>query len=122
MKTILIVDDMAMNRDLLEQLLEDDYRVVSAANGEESIVMARRERPDLILMYLSLPLLDGWDVSRLLKADPELAEIPIIALTAHVMRGDEEKARAAGCDGFLGKPIDEDQLFATIETYLGEMG
>ncbi|MCB1717394.1 MAG: response regulator [Candidatus Competibacteraceae bacterium] len=122
MKTILIVDDMAMNRDLLEQLLEDDYRVVSAANGEESIVMARRERPDLILMDLSLPLLDGWDASRLLKADPELAEIPIIALTAHVMRGDEEKARAAGCDGFLGKPIDEDQLFATIETYLGEMG
>ena len=122
MKTILIVDDMAMNRDLLEQLLEDDYRVVSAANGEESIVMARRERPDLILMALSLPLLDGWDASRLLKADPELAEIPIIALTAHVMRGDEEKARAAGCDGFLGKPIDEDQLFATIETYLGEMG
>ena len=103
MKTILIVDDMAMNRDLLEQLLEDDYRVVSAANGEESIVMARRERPDLILMDLSLPLLDGWDASRLLKADPELAEIPIIALTAHVMRGDEEKARAAGCDGFLGK-------------------
>ena len=84
--------------------------------------MARRERPDLILMDLSLPLLDGWDASRLLKADPELAEIPIIALTAHVMRGDEEKARAAGCDGFLGKPIDEDQLFATIETYLGEMG
>ena len=122
MKTILIVDDMAMNRDLLEQLLEDDYRVVSAANGEESIAMARRERPDLILMDLSLPLLDGWDASRLLKADPELAEIPIIALTAHVMRGDEEKARAAGCDGFLGKPIDEDQLFATIETYLGEMG
>ena len=122
MKTILIVDDMAMNRDLLEQLLEDDYRVVSAANGEESIVMARRERPDLILMDLSLPLLDGWDASRLLKADTELAEIPIIALTAHVMRGDEEKARAAGCDGFLGKPIDEDQLFATIETYLGEMG
>ena len=122
MKTILIVDDMAMNRDLLEQLLEDDYRVVSATNGEESIVMARRERPDLILMDLSLPLLDGWDASRLLKADPELAEIPIIALTAHVMRGDEEKARAAGCDGFLGKPIDEDQLFATIETYLGEMG
>jgi CheY-like chemotaxis protein len=118
MKKILIVEDMELNRDLLEQLLEDDYQVVTAIDGIDGIAMAQRENPDLILMDLSLPVLDGWDATRRIKADAALKHIPIIALTAHAMRGDEEKALAAGCDGYLSKPIDEDVLFSLIKRHL----
>jgi two-component system cell cycle response regulator DivK len=118
MKTILIVEDIELNRDLLVQLLEDDYRIITAVNGAIGIEVAERERPDLILMDLSLPVLNGWEATRAIKANDALASIPVIALTAHAMQGDEEKAREAGCDDYLTKPIDEDRLFAMLTAYL----
>ncbi|HVL37422.1 MAG TPA: response regulator [Burkholderiales bacterium] len=119
MKTILIVEDVELNRDLLVQLLEDRYRLVLATDGEAALELAARERPDLVLMDLSLPRVDGWEATRRLKADPALAGIPVIALSAHAMRGDEAKARASGCDEFLTKPLDEDRLYETIARALG---
>jgi len=118
MKTILIVEDIELNRELLAQLLEDDHRLLLAGDGVAALELARTQ-PDLILMDLSLPKLDGWEATRRLKADPALAHIPIIVLTAHAMRGDEERARASGCDDFLTKPIDEDRLFEKVARYLG---
>ena len=102
------------------QLLEGEYETLVAEDGAEGIVMAETERPDLILMDMSLPVIDGWEATRRIKAKPELKHIPVIAITAHVMSGDEEKARAAGCDDYLTKPIDEDLLFARLEHYLGK--
>lgn len=122
MKKILVVEDVEYNRDLLVQLLEDDYETLTAVDGAAGIEAAARERPDLILMDLSLPGVDGWEATRRLKARPETAAIPVIALTAHAMQGDEERARACGCDDYLTKPIDEDQLFATLERHLGAGG
>ncbi|MBT4498998.1 MAG: response regulator, partial [Gemmatimonadetes bacterium] len=112
MKKILIVEDVEMNRDLLVQLLEDDYELVEATDGKQGLEMAARERPDLILLDISLPEMDGWEVTRRIRADEELKQIPIIAVTAHAMAGDEEKAYAQGCNGYLSKPIDEDELWA----------
>lgn len=83
-------------------------------DGEDALAKARSERPDLILMDLGLPVLDGWEATRRLKADRELRHIPVVAVTSHAMVGDERKARLAGCDGFLPKPIDEDALMATV--------
>jgi two-component system cell cycle response regulator DivK len=120
MKKILVVEDVEFNRDLIVQLLEDDYQILSAADGAEGILLAERERPDLILMDLSLPVIDGWEATRRIKANEALKEIPIIALTAHAMRGDEEKARQSGCDDYLSKPLDEDLLFAKVESFLQE--
>ena len=120
MKTILIVEDVEFNLDLLVQLLEDDYAILTAADGAAGIELAERAHPDLILMDLSLPVIDGWEATRRLKAHAMLHHIPIIALTAHAMSGDEEKARAAGCDDYLSKPIDEDLLFAKLRTFLGD--
>jgi CheY-like chemotaxis protein len=119
MKTILIVEDVELNRDLLVQLLEDDYTLVLAEDGAAALDLAARMKPDLILMDLSLPLIDGWEATRRLKADPALARIPVIALSAHAMRGDEECARASGCDDYLAKPIEETLLFEKLERYLG---
>jgi two-component system, cell cycle response regulator DivK len=119
MKKILIVEDVDLNRDLLTQLLEDEFEVIAATDGEAGIAAAERERPNLILMDLSLPVIDGWEATRRLKAHPDLKTIPIIALTAHAMRGDEAKARASGCDDFLTKPIDEAVLFGMLNRYLG---
>jgi CheY-like chemotaxis protein len=116
---ILIVEDVEYNRDLLVQLLEDEYEVVTAADGAAGIEAAARERPDLILMDLSLPGVDGWEATRRLKARQETESIPVIALTAHAMQGDEERARACGCDDYLTKPIDEDQLFDKLTRLLG---
>ena len=116
---ILIVEDVEYNRDLLVQLLEEEYEVVTAADGAAGIEAAARERPDLILMDLSLPGVDGWEATRRLKAEPETEAIPVIALTAHAMQGDEERARACGCDDYLTKPIDEDALFAKLARLLG---
>jgi CheY-like chemotaxis protein len=110
----LIVEDVELNRDLLVQLLEDDYEVLTAPDGASGLQAAARLRPDLILMDLSLPVIDGWEASCRLKGDPELRHIPVIALTAHTMQGDEAKARACGCDGYLAKPIDETLLFETL--------
>ena len=119
MKKILIVEDVEYNRDLLVQLLEEDYEVLTAADGAAGIEAAVRERPDLILMDLSLPGIDGWEATRRLKARPDTAAIPVIALTAHAMQGDEERARACGCDDYLTKPIDEVQLFTHMARLLG---
>ena len=119
MKTILIVEDVEINRDLLVQLLEDEYRLVLAQDGQAAIEKAMEHRPDLILMDLSLPKVDGWEATRRLKADGAFAGIPVIVLSAHAMRGDEERARASGCDDFLTKPIDENLLFQKIARHLG---
>jgi len=119
MKKILIVEDVDFNRDLLTQLLEEEFEIIAATDGELGIAAAERERPDLILMDLSLPVIDGWEATRRLKAHADLKSIPIIALTAHAMRGDEAKARASGCDDFLTKPIDEALLFQMLNRYLG---
>ena len=107
-----------MNRDLLVQLLEDDYALLTAGDGETGVEMAERHRPDLILMDLSLPGIDGWEATRRLKAREETRPIPVIALTAHAMQGDDREALAAGCDAYLSKPIDEDLLFQRIRDVL----
>jgi two-component system cell cycle response regulator DivK len=120
MKRILIVEDVDFNRDLLVQLLEDDYELLSAEDGAAGVELAERERPDLILMDLSLPVMDGWEATRRLKSSAATRHIPVIALTAHAMRGDEEKARAVGCDDYLSKPIDEDRLLAALRRHLGD--
>jgi two-component system cell cycle response regulator DivK len=119
MKKILVVEDVELNRDLIVQLLEDDYEVLTAVDGDEGIRLAERERPDLILMDLSLPGVDGWEATRRIKANEALPGIPIIALSAHAMRGDEERARRSGCDDYLSKPLDETLLFAKLAKFLG---
>lgn len=119
MKTILIVEDVPLNRDLLVQLLEDRHNLLLAEDGKAALEVAAAEKPDLILMDLSLPRMDGWEATRRLKADPRLARIPVIVLSAHAMRGDEERARASGCDDFLTKPIDEDLLYEKLARHLG---
>jgi two-component system, cell cycle response regulator DivK len=119
MKTILIVEDVPLNRDLLVQLLEERYNLVLAEDGKAALEVAAAEKPDLILMDLSLPRMDGWEATRRLKADPRLARIPVIVLSAHAMRGDEERALGCGCDDFLTKPIDEDLLYAKLARHLG---
>ena len=118
MKKILIVEDVEINRDLLEQLLEEDYELLTAEDGAAAIRLAEAESPDLILMDMSLPVMDGWEATRILKGRDDLKRIPVIALTAHAMRGDEEKARACGCDDYLSKPVDEDRLFEKITHFL----
>jgi CheY-like chemotaxis protein len=119
MKRILVVEDNELNMDLLVQLLEDEYEVLTAMDGAAGIELAERERPDLILMDLSLPVIDGWEATRRLKANDDLKHIPVIALTAHAMMGDEAKARARGCDDYLAKPLDEDLLFEKLDRFLG---
>jgi len=120
-KKILIVEDVEFNRDLLVQLLEDDYELLTAADGAAGIALAEREQPNLILMDLSLPVVDGWEATRRIKATAGLRSIPIIALTAHAMRGDAERARECGCDDYLSKPLDEDLLFEKLAQFLGEV-
>jgi CheY-like chemotaxis protein len=122
MRKILIVEDMEYNRDLLVQLLEEEYEVVTAADGAAGIEAAARDRPDVILMDLSLPGIDGWEATRRLKARTETEAIPVIALTAHAMQGDEERARSCGCDDYLPKPLDEEQLFAKLTRLLAPGG
>jgi two-component system cell cycle response regulator DivK len=117
-KKILIVDDTEWNRDLLVQLLEDDYDVVQAVNGEEGVKKAEVERPDLVLMDLGMPVMDGWEATRKIKAQPELRHIPVIAVTSHAMVGDEIQAREAGCDDYVPKPIDENELLEKIKRLL----
>jgi CheY-like chemotaxis protein len=113
-KKILVVEDGEFNRDLLVQLLADEYTVVLAADGLEGLGKAELEKPDLILMDLGLPGVDGWEATRRIKASPALRRIPVVAITSHAMVGDETKARAAGCDEYVAKPIDEDVLLKTI--------
>ena len=120
MTKILVVEDVEFNQDLVVQLLEDNYEVLTAGDGAEGLQVAEREHPDLILMDLSLPVVDGWEATRRLKANAALKHIPIIALSAHAMTGDAEKALQSGCDDYLSKPLDEDLLFAKLARFLGE--
>ncbi len=114
MKKILIVEDIALNTELLTQLLEDDYQLVVAEDGARGVALAEQERPDLILMDMSLPILDGYEATRRIKSNEALKHIPIIGLSAHAMSGDADKARAAGCDDYLTKPIDDGLLFEKL--------
>lgn len=120
MKKILIIEDVELNLELLTQLLEDEYELIAAKDGEQGVIMAAQERPDLILMDMSLPVMNGWEATRRLKANEVLKHIPVIALTAHAMSGDEAQARAAGCDDYLTKPLNEDLLFEKVKRLLGE--
>jgi CheY-like chemotaxis protein len=120
MKKILIVEDVDLNVELLVQLLEEDYELSVAKDGVSGVSMAGQESPDLILMDMSLPEMNGWEATRRIKSDPGLKDIPVIGLSAHAMSGDEAKAREAGCDDYLTKPIDEDLLFSKIQQYLSE--
>ncbi len=116
MPTILVVEDNEMNRDMLcRRLSRKGYSVLVAQDGVEGLLVAQTESPDLIIMDLSLPRVDGWEVSRRLKADANTSAIPIIALTAHAMSTDKEKALAAGCDDFDTKPIDFARLLQKID-------
>lgn len=119
MKKILIVEDVEFNLDLLVQLLEDDYELVSARDGAAGVQLAASENPDLILMDMSLPVLDGWQATRTIKADPKISHIPVIGLSAHAMSGDRQKALDAGCTDYLTKPLDEDLLAEKLSLYLG---
>ncbi len=119
MAKILIVEDNEMNRDMLSRRLgRRGYDVVIAVDGDQGIALARSEAPDLILMDMSLPVLDGWEATRRLKQTPETRMIPIIALTAHAMAGDRDKALAAGCDDYDTKPIELPRLLEKIEARL----
>ena len=120
MKKILIVEDVEFNRDLLVQLLEESFEIVTAVDGLSCIEIAERSLPDLILMDISLPVIDGLKATQKIKAIQALKDIPVIAVTAHAMRGDRERILASGCDDYLSKPIDEDILFAKLQQFLGE--
>lgn len=117
-KKILVVEDGELNRDLMVQLLGDEYQVVLAVDGEEAVKKAERERPDLILMDLGLPGLDGWEATKRIKANSGLRHIPVIAVTSHAMVGDERRAREAGCDDYLSKPLDENELMGKIKRWI----
>lgn len=119
MPKILLVEDNEMNRDMLSRrLAHKGYEVVIAVDGGQGVDMARSEKPDLILMDMSLPVKDGWTATRELKAADDTKQIPIIALTAHAMSGDREQALAAGCDDYDTKPIELPRLLGKIETLL----
>ena len=118
--TLLLVEDSEDNRGLIRQLVEDwmELSLCEAHDGGEGVRLARERLPSLILMDLSLPVMDGWQATAALKGDPATAHIPIIALTAHAMEGDEVRARTAGCDAYMTKPIDLDALEAMIQGFL----
>jgi len=120
MKKILLVEDVAFNLDLLIQLLEDDYELITAGDGAEGVKRAIEIKPDLILMDMSLPIMDGWEATRKIKSNDALKNVPVIGLSAHAMNGDWEKALDAGCDDYLTKPINEEMLFNKLDNYLGE--
>ncbi len=123
MPKILLVEDNEMNRDMLSRrLIRRGYEVLMAEDGAAGLRMAAECRPDLILMDMSLPEIDGWEATRRLKADANLSAIPVIALTAHAMSGDREKAMAAGCDDFDTKPIELERLLGKIQERLGGPG
>ncbi len=123
MPTILLVEDNEMNRDMLSRRLQrKGYDVQLAVNGVEGVAQARALLPDLILMDISLPVLDGWEATRQIKAVLETQHIPVIALTAHAMAGDREKSLMAGCDDYDTKPVDVPRLLSKIEALLAGSG
>lgn len=118
-KRILVVEDQEDNRRILRDLLVSvSYELTEAENGEQALAAVAKERPDLILMDIQLPIMDGYEATRRLKADPSTRAIPIIAVTSYALSGDETKARAAGCDDFVPKPYSPRQLLAKIRQYL----
>jgi CheY-like chemotaxis protein len=123
MTKILLVEDNEMNRDMLSRrLVRNGFDIVMAVNGQEGLDLASSENPDLILLDMSLPIVDGWEAARRLKADATTAKIPVIALTAHAMVQDKEKALAAGCDDFDTKPVELPRLLEKINSLLQNGG
>ncbi len=118
MKKILIVEDTELNIDLLTQLLEDDYELLVARDGEQGVDLAIQKAPDLILMDISLPVLDGYEATRRIRATRK--DMPIIGLSAHAMDGHSQKALEAGCTDYLTKPVNDTLLFRMLDKYLGE--
>ena len=119
-RRILVVEDQADNRQILNDLLTSaGYEIVHAENGEEALAAAAAQRPDLILMDIQMPVMDGYGATRLIKADPALKAIPVIAVTSYALSGDEEKARTAGCDGYIAKPFSPRQMLAKVREILG---
>src|SRR5262249_43923583 len=118
-KRILVVEDQADNRRILRDLLTSaGYEIIEAENGQEALDVVARERPNLILMDIQLPVLDGYEATRRIKADPELRAIPIIVITSYALSGDESKARAAGCDAYVTKPFSPRAVLAKIREYV----
>lgn len=116
---ILVVEDQEDNRAILRDLLSSaGYELVEAVNGEQAVAMASAEPPDLILMDIQLPLMDGYEATRRIKADPALQAIPVIAVTSYALSGDESAARDAGCDDYVAKPFSPRQLLAKVREYL----
>ncbi len=122
-RTVLLVEDNVHNRAIFAGILAHyGYTVKEATNGKEALEMAATVSPELVIMDLSLPVMDGWEATRRMKADPALQHIPVIALTAHAMAGDEARAREAGCDGYLAKPISPKKVVAVVQRMLEERG
>ena len=119
-KVILSVEDNEANRRIIRDLFtRKGYRVVEAVNGEEAVTIAKQEKPDLILMDVQLPKMDGYEATRQIKADPEMAAIPVLAVTSYALSGDREKALAAGCEDYVAKPFRPRELVAKVEKLLG---
>jgi CheY-like chemotaxis protein len=121
-KRILIVEDNIQNLELAAVILELDYEILEAENGEVGVQTAKAELPDLILMDLSMPVMNGWDAFKAIRADPETAHIPVVAFTAHALRTDREAVVAAGFDGYVTKPVDASALLECVEHLLKESG
>jgi two-component system cell cycle response regulator DivK len=117
MKTILIVEDIELNIELLIQILEDDYNLLVARDGAQGVALTEQNKPDLILMDISLPIMDGYDATRHIRKT--FQSLPIIGLSAHAMSGDDDRAKSAGCTDYLTKPVDEDLLLKKLKEYLG---
>jgi len=119
-KTVLLIEDNEDNRIVCSTILRHyGYRVVEALNGEEGIATARAEQPDLILMDISIPIIDGWEATKVLKRDPDTRQIPIIALTAHALASDRERAMQVGCDSYLAKPCEPRTIVAEVQRFVG---
>jgi len=118
MSTILAIEDAQDNFDLFEDALGETHELMHAETGQDGLIQARSRRPDLILLDMGLPKISGWEVARRLKADPALRGIPLIAVTAHAMRGDREKCLAVGCDDYMPTPVNVKELVESVEHYL----
>ena len=120
-RRILVVEDTEDNRQIIRELLSSvGYELIEAVDGASGVALAQKERPDLILMDIQLPVIDGYEATRQIRAAPGLAKVPIIAVTSYALSGDEAKTRAAGCDGYVAKPFSPRQLLAKIREFLPE--
>ncbi len=119
-KRVLVADDNEHNRDLARQCLKESFVVLEAKDGAAALAVAQKELPDLVLLDLSMPRMNGWDVARALKSDPATARISLVACTAHAMTGDRERALAVGFDGYLAKPYRPRELVGCVEDFLGK--